>query len=207
MGTAQPQRQRAGRQELRRTGEPGLDCITAGAVTSTNLLHLSRFASTAPSWFLPVLSACLSSEPDVLYNISLSNPAEGGTLLSAPAQALFRCQLGNACGTANQSGWCPSQPPAAAAAAPLAPRTPGSVAPFLHHGTDPGWKHFPNPSTYPVWVGAQSKHPHRLQQLNSGRNMRAAVSCVSHRAQLSLWGFGVYQHPWCSSLPPYLSSQ
>lgn len=101
MGTAQPQRQRAGSQELPGTGEPGLDCITAGAVTSTNLLHLSRFASTAPSWFLPVLSACLSSEPDVLYNISLSKPVEGGTLLSAPAQALFRCQLGNACGTEN----------------------------------------------------------------------------------------------------------
>lgn len=206
MGAAQPQRQRAGSQELPGTGEPGLDCITAGAVTSTNLLHLSRFASTAPSWFLPVLSACRSSEPDVLYNISLSSPAEGGTLLSAPARALFRCQLGDGCGTA-RTGWCPSQPPADAAATPLAPRTPGSVAPFLHHGTDPGWKRFPNPSTHPVCVGAQPRHLHGPQQLNAGRKTRAAVSCVSHRAQLSLWGFGVHQHPQCSALPPYLSSQ
>lgn len=145
-GTAQPQRQRAGSQELPGTGEPGLDCITAGAVTSTNLLHLSRFASTAPSWFLPVLSACLSSEPDVLYSISLSNPAEGGTLLSAPAQASFQCQP-MAVARPTRPGWCPSQPPAEAAPW-VAPRTPGSVAPFLHHGTDPGWKCFPNPSTH-----------------------------------------------------------
>lgn len=45
-GQAQPRRQRAGSQEPPGTGEPGLDCITAGAVTSTNLLHLSRFASS-----------------------------------------------------------------------------------------------------------------------------------------------------------------
>lgn len=77
---------------------------------------------------------------------------------------------------------------------PWPPGHPGSVAPFLPHGTDPGWKRFPNPSTHPACVGAETKHPHGLQQLNPGRNMRAAVSCGSHRAQLSLWGFGVYQH-------------
>lgn len=45
-GQAQPRRQRAGSQELPGTGEPGLDCISAGAVTSPNLLHLSPFASS-----------------------------------------------------------------------------------------------------------------------------------------------------------------
>lgn len=41
MGPAQPPRQRAGSQEL-----PGLACITAGAGSGTNLLHLSAFASS-----------------------------------------------------------------------------------------------------------------------------------------------------------------
>lgn len=64
---------------------------------------------------------------------------------------------------------------------------------------------FPKPQ-HPVRVGAQSKQPHRPQQLNPGRNMRAAVSCEAHRAQLSLWGFGVYQHPVLSIAPlPFFS--
>lgn len=139
MGTAQPQRQRAGSQELPRTGEPGLDCITAGAVTSTNLLHLSRFASTAPSWFLPVLSACLSSEPDVLYNISLSNPAEGGDTAVSSSTGTVSVPAGPRLW--HGQAWMVSKPtPCCSPLGPQDTRFSGPISP-----PDPGWKHFANP--------------------------------------------------------------
>lgn len=118
-GTAQPHRQRDGSQELPGTGELGLDCITAGAVTSTNLLHLSRFASSprgAGSYRFSAL-ASVRSQMSCTTSRCLTLRKRGHCCELCSSQHTHRfgaslapaCRLGNGCSVANQA-WMVSKP-------------------------------------------------------------------------------------------------